>query len=64
MRNKFNMAYQQENESNGEIEKYIRLDVYIDCLNKDSFGYFKEGLISLCNGMSDYLISDKFKEKS
>jgi len=56
MRTKFNLAFQQENENTGAVDSNIRIDVYTESLDAESQRYFREGLISLCNGMSDYLI--------
>jgi len=58
MNSKFNLAYSKEHEATGEIENSIRLDVYMDCLDNRSYDYFVEALITMCNGMSDYLTSE------
>ena len=57
MKVKLNLAFIIENDTTGEIEENVGADVCLNYTNPDSLGYFKEGLIALCNGMSDILIN-------
>lgn len=64
MRTKFSLAYQQEHEATGEIEKNVKLDVYMDCFDEGALDNFKQGLISLCDCMGEYFRNDCLRRDS
>lgn len=64
MRSKFGLAYRQENEATGVIERNVKLDVYMDCNEEASLDYFKQGLVSLCDCMDEYFKNDCIRRDS
>lgn len=64
MRSKLSLAYRQENETTGEVEKNVKLDVYMDCFEECALDSFKQGLISLCDCMGEYFRSDCLRRDS
>lgn len=64
MRSKFSLAYRQEHEATGEIEKNVKLDVYMDCLEEGALDFFKLGLIGLCDCMGAYFRNDCLRRDS